>query len=647
MEDVDDGDANLTVVETNNDEDDAEGEADEDAEGEEDVEDTQDNLDESPSQARPAANPPRTPTASAHINGTITDDRDRDTRGHSPQTPQPQYAPAASSAPYDFRPPIRPAALTAASYDICPTIAAPHGTSINAITATPDMRYVFTGGSDGYVRKFNWVDTANGKALLTVAQRHPFVDTVTKAGVILSYWENEDASLNPVYSLCVHHEALYTLSGTESGAINLHSVRIDEGKLITTLSGHTSAVSVMQLSNDEKGLLSGSWDKTVHEWDLMTGKTRASYTGSSSQISAIEARPMGGMPIPREVPTTVPELGLANGTMATNNAASPVKRGSMSLGRRASKVSSAANNMGSPGDSLFGGGGSDNDNNSLFGDDEAAGATDVNGLFGQDDDDDFSRALANGIQEQSQPDEVRDLDMGLMDLEPPPEAPAQPLEQSSTSTQTATSAAANGIADHTSLPHSNDIIPPPPTHAPSPSPLTDTSPDVFLTASIDGTVRLYDRRRPLPIARIPLPHNVPPWCMSASWSPSGNHIYVGRRNNTVDEYSLHKSLQTPSRTLKFPAGSGAVSALRVMPNGRHLLCASHDILRLWDLQAESEVGAGGRGKAPFLIVPGHRTGVVSQLYLDPKCQFLISTGGNRGWEGNTTEALLGYEIGFS
>jgi transcriptional activator SPT8 len=49
---------------------------------------------------------------------------------------------------------------------------------------------------------------------------------------------------------------------------------------------------------------------------------------------------------------------------------------------------------------------------------------------------------------------------------------------------------------------------------------------------------------------------------------------------------------------------------------------------------------------PFLIVPGHRTGVVSQLYLDPTCNFMISTGGNRGWEGATTEVLLGYEIGI-
>lgn len=91
-------------------------------------------------------------------------------------------------------PKIRSEVLTASVYDIVPTIAAPHSTSINSITATPDLRWVFSGGADGYIRKFNWLETANGKSMLTVAQRHPFVDSVTKAGVLMSYWENNEES---------------------------------------------------------------------------------------------------------------------------------------------------------------------------------------------------------------------------------------------------------------------------------------------------------------------------------------------------------------------------------------------------------------------------------------------------------------------
>ena len=103
-----------------------------------------------------------------------------------------QAAPIATDVAFDALK-IRTEMLTAPVYDIVPTIAAPHSTSINAICAMPDLRWVFSGGSDGYIRKFDWHATVNGKVMLTVAQRHPFVDSVTKAGVLVSYWENEDS----------------------------------------------------------------------------------------------------------------------------------------------------------------------------------------------------------------------------------------------------------------------------------------------------------------------------------------------------------------------------------------------------------------------------------------------------------------------
>lgn len=665
MEDADDGDADMTLADAGN---------DEDAEGEEDIDDTQSQRPDTPKQMPPPlhrrrpdgpATPPKTPS---RIHGTNDPRQPRS----EPRTPEQYNTDPYSPAP--FRPAVRPEALSAKVYDIAPTIAAPHSTSINAVTATPDMRWVFSGGSDGWVRKFNWIDTANAKTLLTVAQRHPFVDSVTKAGVLMSYWENEDTldksdnnefALSPVYSLAVQHQALWLLSGTESGGINLQTVRHQEGKRITSLYGHTSAVSVMQLSNDETSLLSGSWDKTVHEWDLNTGQVKGTYTGSSGQISAIEIRPAGGVPVPKQQVVEVAiETTLTNGTFGSNNAAAPNTtgmsghRGSISLGRRESKVSSAANGVGSPNDSLFGGGVGDND--SLFGDNDGAGGGGTDDLFGggvEQEDDDFAKASINGMQNNIQGD--NDLDLSLFPTTSAARPASEPAEQPQADPPSSSAPATNGLLEPptsittsittTPLPTSHDILAPPSPSQQAPddpsfSP-TAYSSTTFLDASIDGTLRIWDRRRPTPISRIPLPRNVPVWCMAATWSPSGNHIYVGRRNNTVDEYSLHHSLSAPSRTLRFPGGSGAVSAVRVMPNGRHLLCASHDILRLYDLEDGGGVGGGSSGGGvPFLIVPGHRTGVVSQLFLDPKCEFLISTGGNRGWEGASTEVLLGYEI---
>lgn len=185
MEDVDDGDGDA-----DGDGDDGEGEGDDGDNDDDDGEGDQDDDDQDDADSPSQSQRPRGSLANGHTTP-------RPSRTDTNPTvlltsPSPRINSSTSLGGLPFRPTIRPEALTAPVYDIIPTIATPHSTSINSITATPDMRWVFSGGADGYIRKFNWVDTANGKLALTVAQRHPFVDSVTKAGVLLSYWENED-----------------------------------------------------------------------------------------------------------------------------------------------------------------------------------------------------------------------------------------------------------------------------------------------------------------------------------------------------------------------------------------------------------------------------------------------------------------------
>ncbi|KAF3035691.1 Transcription factor spt8 [Didymella heteroderae] len=650
--DVDEDEGGDEDEDADNDDDDAEGDNDDDddpdgegdGDGDGDGDEDQDEAG-SPSQRRGLAN------------GDVTNPRVTRT------SPSPQAGAAAGSlGNLPFRPSVRQEALSAPVYDIIPTIAAPHSTSINAITATPDMRWVFSGGADGYIRKFNWIDTANGKLALTVAQRHPFVDSVTKAGVLLSYWENEDPAADapsPVYSLAVHHQALWLLSGTEAGGINLQSVRHQEGHRITTMKGHTSAVSVLTLAADETSVLSGSWDKTINDWDLHTGSVKRRFVTSDSQISAIEQRPTSALPVPQEADTQP----LANGTFTSNNAARPRANGTSGtngtngldpVARTAAKDEPASEDApGSPDDSLFGDGG---DKDSLFGDgaDNNPSAA-LPGMGDDDDDDEFSRAIANGIQ-AAEDDHNGDMDM--MDMGGPVQAPdAQTATQTATETQSTQDEAAKSppaaaetqdpAPQTNGLPHADEV----PTVVKETPSLPPSSESTFLSSSIDGMLAIWDRRQPSPVARISPPRGTPPWCMNACWSPDGNFIYAGRRNGTVDEYSLHKTLLEPSRSFKFPGVSGPVSAVRAMPNGRTLICASYDILRQYDLSHTTASATGtststNTAATPFLIVPGHRTGVISQLYLDPTCTFMISTGGNRGWEGATTEVLLGYEISY-
>lgn len=472
-----------------------------------------------------------------------------------------------------FHPGVRPECLTCPTYDIVPTTAAPHSTSINAVTATADMRWVFSGGSDGYVRKFNWVDSINSKLMLTVAQRHPFVDSVVKAGVVMTYWENMDAAaLSPVYSLASHSEGLWLLSGLESGAIRLQSTRHEEGADIASLEQHTSAVSVLALTPDEKSLLSGSWDKRVFDWDLNTGRVRRAFGSSAGQISTIEVRPESSLSIPRD--TT--EVLQTNGTFSSNYQEPEAANFSfMDTSNDQGELDDANPQAGSPADSLFGG------TDSLFGDGDN-GAGDGNGpsgnAFGVDDDDEFSKAIGNGVLHGADNAGEHDQDTTgqQTQLGEAQNTSGHTEAAGSSEQQQLDSQLSNGTSEPlvNGLPHAEKLDAPAESQdsaqqATQSDPKTSSG-NTFLSASIDGTIRVWDRRQPDPIARI-TSRNAPPWCMNACWSPDGNYIYAGRRNGTVEEFSLHKGLQETERIFKFPQGSGPVTAVKAMPNGRHIV----------------------------------------------------------------------------
>lgn len=68
----------------------------------------------------------------------------------------------------------------ASNYDIIPFFASPHGVSINALSATPGMQFIFTGGADGFVRKYDFLASIAGELPLTLNQKHSFTDSITK-----------------------------------------------------------------------------------------------------------------------------------------------------------------------------------------------------------------------------------------------------------------------------------------------------------------------------------------------------------------------------------------------------------------------------------------------------------------------------------
>ena len=117
------------------------------------------------------------------------------------------------------------------------------------------------------------------------------------------------------------------------------------------------------------------------------------------------------------------------------------------------------------------------------------------------------------------------------------------------------------------------------------------SSDVMLTSTLSGQVLLWDRRVDTKnkhgVRALALPQGTPPWCAGVCWNHAGDKIYVGRRNETVEEWDV-RMLPDASRpdtvdrsqfgrapkhvnTLHLPRGSGPVSSVAMMPNNRHIV----------------------------------------------------------------------------
>ena len=142
-----------------------------------------------------------------------------------------------------------------------------------------------TGGEDGIIRKYEFIPFYNGDCYLTSNQRHGVQDSIQKAGVVVSAWENEESS--PIYSIQVHSEAVWCLTGSKNGNVHLWTLRQEEGTLVHTFKGHQGPVSVLKICPDEKRFLSGSWDKTIKLWSLDDGSILYDFNDFKSQLTTI------------------------------------------------------------------------------------------------------------------------------------------------------------------------------------------------------------------------------------------------------------------------------------------------------------------------------------------------------------------------
>ncbi|KAH7340886.1 WD40-repeat-containing domain protein [Rhizoctonia solani] len=239
-------------------------------------------------------------------------------------------------------------AASSRSYSIDPICAYPHPVATHSLAASKCMTHLLTGSDDGYIRDYDFYAGCNGKVLLTAPQRQHcgLGEGVMKGGVLRMWWENpsgeggsqpsggdvtpaptnvlEGGLPSPVYCMTLHSDALWGLSGTAAGNVNLFTVRHDPGRVHFVLRGHKGPTSGLALSADEKKVYSAGWDGHALEWDLNVGQIVRRYPSHGAQLVSIGIRPISSNAAdsssPSTIPSTLPRTASGNFNSSTNGA---------------------------------------------------------------------------------------------------------------------------------------------------------------------------------------------------------------------------------------------------------------------------------------------------------------------------------------
>ena len=96
---------------------------------------------------------------------------------------------------------------------------------------------------------------------------------------------------SPVNSVAFSPDGTRIVSGSKDHSIKLWDAQ--SGKLLQTLTGHTSAVSSVAFSPDGTRIVSGSMDNSIRLWDAQSGKLLQTLTGDTSFVSSVAFSPDG------------------------------------------------------------------------------------------------------------------------------------------------------------------------------------------------------------------------------------------------------------------------------------------------------------------------------------------------------------------
>ncbi|GAA6061466.1 hypothetical protein JCM10212_005669 [Sporobolomyces blumeae] len=576
-----------------------------------------------------------------------------------------------------------------------PVFSIPHSCQIHSFAAAPGSTHVYTGGSDGYIRKYALYSTLNGTANangdasgngqgggggggggeaggtvnLTMKQggheKPPGTDL--RQPVLSAYWENEepgdwtDEVLNgiaatgedkgeraakvkwgtktgpigtqsAVYSLAVQREELWGLSGTSKGSINLFTLRHDEGQIR----------HVFQPVEPTAPATGGHSNKSPVSV-LTLDRDEASFLSGGWDGRIFDWDLNTGQ---------VKRSFLAHGArrqissisyrpLAAGPDSSESSRYDVDMLKAESPLSDTSSSNGVAATLVQNGSNKGEPNGDGTGTGEG-GDDDAEGEMDADADGEIDDAFLTGSTGGGS--------LTASTLSPLPyDDPAK------------------------KVPLVGDVA----------GDADTLSRDTFLSTSLDGLVLLWDKRvsegKRGAVRRFAefdntwdeddaardgagatkrkVPRNQG-WSTSACWSADGSLVHVARRSSVLQTYDLRHS--SPVHTHALPVSTGPISCVATLGDGGNkVMTASWDCVRTWDLDvarpvptrgpARDERGDGTKRKRTFggkgvEVVSGHYGGTVSALHLDPTGKWMFTTSGTRGWEGNSTENLVIHEI---
>lgn len=170
---------------------------------------------------------------------------------------------------------------------------------INTLSYSPDGKLFATAGTTGSVNIWNadgiWQQTLQGhKGEITSLSFHPDGKTLASASTdkTVRIWQVRQPAFltnGGIYSIAVSPTSpnLFATTGW-NGKIELwHKNPDNSRKLLLTLPGHETGITQIQFSPDGKLLASASWDKTIKLWRVEDGTLITTLTGHQDIVNTI------------------------------------------------------------------------------------------------------------------------------------------------------------------------------------------------------------------------------------------------------------------------------------------------------------------------------------------------------------------------